>query len=210
MTYDKECVDAGACVLAEALDYAANACMMDIEVFLDMFITSGYAKRFEKGDAAVVFGFSGTELVCRTVEKSGLSFLFPPAAVEFEAPSPEYWTGYFLAYLNFYTEKSFREISEAVAVTDFSAYIPRLLEASGEEREGILKRVLPAAEKPPRLQQIRKECGYSQRELAEKSGVNLRTLQQYETGAKDINRAAAGTVLALADALGCEMTDIME
>lgn len=41
-----------------------------------------------------------------------------------------------------------------------------------------------------RLQFQRRMAGYSQRLLAEKSGVNLRTLQQYESGAKDINKAA--------------------
>ena len=53
-----------------------------------------------------------------------------------------------------------------------------------------------------KLQELRKNIGYSQRELAEKSGVNLRTLQQYELKAKDINKAAT-TLLALSKTLGC-------
>ena len=49
----------------------------------------------------------------------------------------------------------------------------------------------------------------TQIELAEKSGVSLRTLQGYDCGRKQINKAAAETVLRLADALGCEVRDIL-
>ena len=48
------------------------------------------------------------------------------------------------------------------------------------------------------------------RALSEKSGVNLRTLQQYEIRAKDINKAAGETLLALATVIGCSITDLME
>ena len=40
---------------------------------------------------------------------------------------------------------------------------------------------------PTRLHSLRLASGYTQKELAEKSGVNLRTLQQYEIRGKDIN-----------------------
>ena len=32
---------------------------------------------------------------------------------------------------------------------------------------------------PKKLRMLRNACGYSQKELAEKSGVNLRTFQEY-------------------------------
>ena len=43
-----------------------------------------------------------------------------------------------------------------------------------------------------------------------KVGVNLRTLQQYEIRAKDINKAAGAALLALAKALGCRVEDLLE
>ena len=61
-----------------------------------------------------------------------------------------------------------------------------------------------------KLQELRKNIGYSQRELAEKSGVNLRTLQQYELKAKDINKAATTTLFALSKTLGCKIEDLLE
>ena len=59
------------------------------------------------------------------------------------------------------------------------------------------------------LQKLRKQSKLSQRELAEKSGVNLRTLQEYETGRKQIKKASVSTVLALADSLECSVEDLL-
>ena len=47
-------------------------------------------------------------------------------------------------------------------------------------------------------------------ELAEKTGVNLRTLQQYENRSKDIGKAAGSTLLALSRVMGCRMEDLLE
>lgn len=61
-----------------------------------------------------------------------------------------------------------------------------------------------------KLQQQRKKCGYSQRELAQKAGINLRTLPQYELKSKDINKASMQTVLSLSLVLGCRVETLLE
>lgn len=60
------------------------------------------------------------------------------------------------------------------------------------------------------LQRIRKERGLTQKELAQKSGINIRMVQHYEQGMKDINKANAITVYNLAKALMVEMATILE
>jgi transcriptional regulator with XRE-family HTH domain len=60
------------------------------------------------------------------------------------------------------------------------------------------------------LKNIRKERGYSQKQLAELSGVNVRMIQFYEQGARDINIAQADTVYKLAQALECNMEELLE
>lgn len=59
------------------------------------------------------------------------------------------------------------------------------------------------------LQRIRKKAGLSQAELADIIGVSVRTLQDYEQGRRNINKAAADVVLKLAKALHCKLNDIM-
>ena len=61
-----------------------------------------------------------------------------------------------------------------------------------------------------RLKEIRETKGLSQSQLAKASGVNVRLIQHYEQGFRDINKASAETVLKLADALGCDIREIME
>lgn len=60
-----------------------------------------------------------------------------------------------------------------------------------------------------KLQYMRKERGLTQKELAERSHVNIRQIQHYEQGTHDINGASVVTVLNLAEALGCDVYDII-
>lgn len=59
------------------------------------------------------------------------------------------------------------------------------------------------------LKFMRESKGMTQAELAEKAGVNLRMVQNYEQGFKDINKATVLTVLRLAEALECDVYDIL-
>lgn len=60
-----------------------------------------------------------------------------------------------------------------------------------------------------RLKFMRTDKGMSQSQLAEASGVNVRLIQAYEQGYKDINKAQVVTVLQLAEALECDVYDII-
>jgi transcriptional regulator with XRE-family HTH domain len=60
------------------------------------------------------------------------------------------------------------------------------------------------------LKRIRSERGLSQSQLAELSGVNFRILQYYEQGARDIDGAKLDTLIKLATALDCPVSDILE
>lgn len=60
------------------------------------------------------------------------------------------------------------------------------------------------------LQRIRNSRSLSQSQLAKTSGVSVRMIQYWEQRAKNINMAAASTVLKLADALDCEVRDLLE
>ena len=60
------------------------------------------------------------------------------------------------------------------------------------------------------LKRIRMAKGYSQKQLAELSGVSLRSIQMYEQRRKDINKAQSDSLFHLAKALGCTMEDLLE
>ena len=60
------------------------------------------------------------------------------------------------------------------------------------------------------LKRIRTAYGCTQAELAESSGVSLRSIQMYEQRNKNINKASADTLYRMAKVLGCTMEDLIE
>lgn len=61
-----------------------------------------------------------------------------------------------------------------------------------------------------KLQEARKKAGLSQSQLAEKAGINVRTLQHYEQGSKVLDKARIDTILKVCLALKCRIRDIIE
>lgn len=61
-----------------------------------------------------------------------------------------------------------------------------------------------------KLQEVRKSKGLTQKELAALSSVNIRTIQQYENGARNIEGATLETLCNISLALGVKVYDILE
>ncbi|MDO4808453.1 MAG: helix-turn-helix domain-containing protein [Eubacteriales bacterium] len=122
----------------------------------------------------------------------------------------EYLLQNFLAYYQWKTGRTFSDIRESIPMTELLKLYPVLHEASEEKCADTMDRITERRSGISRLQHQRKRCGYSQKELAERSGVNLRTLQQYELKTKDINKASVRTVRSLANVLGCRVEALLE
>ena len=195
--------------LGEAFDYAVNACGLAPDIFMELFIASGYAEKFSKGNPKVVSGLSGTELVIEIISQSGKAIDFPDAQIEYDC-SPEYWSGWILAYYQWDTSRSFRDIHDNLSMQGILKLYATHHEAAEEKFTETANAIIKRKKNMTKLQAQRKKCGYSQRELSEKSGVNIRTLQQYELGTKDIGKAAVQAVVSLANVLGCMVEDLLE
>lgn len=61
-----------------------------------------------------------------------------------------------------------------------------------------------------KLKQHREAAGITQKQLAEKTQMSLRTIQHLEQGTRDLNKAQAFTVWSIAKALNCKMEDLIE
>ena len=207
--YDETYLDGAMRNLGEAFDYAVNACHLSADEFFCLFISSGFADDLGRGDPRLISGLSGTELVMEALTKAGLQIPFPESQTEYDF-SPEYWCGWILAYYQWKTGLSFRNIHESISMQEILKLYPILHEASEDKFVDTVNNMISRTKTSSRLQKQRKKCGYSQRELAEKSGVNLRTLQQYELKTKDIGKASVRTVMALANVLGCRIEDLLE
>ncbi len=207
--YDEIYLDDAMKNLGEALDYSANVCHIDADEFMELFIAGGFAYSFGSGSPKSLSGLSGTELVMETLTKAGLDITLPKPQAEYDC-SPEYWCGWILAYYQWKTGRSFRNIHDRISMAEILRLYPILHEASEDRAADTVSSIIARKNTVSGLQYQRRICGYSQKELAERSGVNLRTLQQYEQKTKEIDRASVQTVKALADVLGCRMEDILE
>ena len=59
------------------------------------------------------------------------------------------------------------------------------------------------------LKKLRHDKSLSQSQLSTGSGVNLKMIQKYEQGVKDINKAKLDTLLKLCNTLECDLLDII-
>ena len=195
--------------LGEAFDYVVNVLDMSMDDYLDMFIISGIGDQFGSGVSKYVSGLSGTELVWEVLYRTGKVADYPAPTIEYDF-SPEYWCGWILAFYQWYTGKSFKEIKKYLCMSEIYKLYPTLHEASEEKFVDVANKILAHKNLPTKLQTIRKALELSQKELSDKSGVTLRMIQQYEQRAKDINKATASNLFALAQALGCKAEDLLE
>lgn len=208
--YKKEYLEEAMNNLGDALDYAVSTCGLTFDTFLSLFVTSRIADQFESGVAKFVSGLSGAELVLTVLNASGISRQtpsFPPISY---ARSQHYWCGYILAYFQWKTGMSFREILSFLSAGEIERMYPALHEASEEKAVDTFLDVIKAKRKPTNLQTIRKAIKMSQKTLSSQSGVSLRSIQQYEQRVKSINKAAAETLICLSKTLGCRMEDLIE
>lgn len=63
---------------------------------------------------------------------------------------------------------------------------------------------------PTRLEIARREAGITRQTLANKTGLNLRTIEAYEQRKNDINNAAVSSVKKIAMVLGVPIEKIID
>lgn len=207
--YDEKYLDDAVENLGEMTDYAVNGLGFDMDEFWELFIASGIAEKFGNGVPQIVSGKSGTELAMEIVEISGADTPMSETETEY-ALSTAYWCGWIIAYFQWYTGRTFKDIHRHISMAQINRMYPTLHEASEDKFVDTVNAIIQEQKWPTRLREQRDICNYTQRELSEKSGVNLRTLQQYELRAKDINKASGLTLLALSKTLSCKIEDLME
>lgn len=207
--YDKLYLEKARTALGRMLDFAVYDLGYDITQFFGMFIASGVAARFGTGDFTLLAGKSGVEIAYEVLETSGIERerIQPRYTVN---RSEEYWTGWALAYYQWETALSFGEIVRFIPIKEilalYSPYHEMDIRQFVDKMNGLYK----AARPETNLKLLRQRVGKSQRELAEESGVPVRTIQQYEQRQKNINKAQAETLFMLAQVLSCDAWDLME
>lgn len=201
--------------LGTMFDFALRILNYDEDKFFIYFIQSDIARKFEHANPKYIAGMSGIEL-CENVLKKIDS---PSERLNFTLPENfkteygvEFWTGWILAYYQWYSALKFSDLLEY-------GLTPSEVSSRYILHEADISKFVETADKiilnnknnsPTRLQKIRKQQNMTQDELSKLSGVSLRMIQLYEQRQNDINKASGETINALARALCCNFYDIME
>lgn len=207
--YAEEYVAGAQGVLGEAVDFAVMTLGLEPDDFGRAFAMSGISKQFGSGNPRYVAGMNGCELARLVLVETGVCFTDADDALFLEK-SPEYWAGWALAFYQWYSGFTFAEILAAMPLGDVIAMHDIYHEMDIMQFVDAMQDAMREANPQTRLRIRRETCGVSQAALAADSGVPLRQIQLFEQRRRDINRAAAETVLQLSRALHCRMEDLLE
>ena len=205
--YDNMYLDGAMRNLGAMFDYAVNAAGLPLSQFSRMFTASEVARRFGKGHPRYLAGLSGIELarfvIQETLDKQVLEEPVPAIRL-----SSEYWAGWALAYLQWYTGLPFSRLAlDGISAETLALRYYPLHEA---DMTKVLSEFLPRIKSPAtRLKEARKRLRLTQADLADRAGVSLRMIRAYEQGTQDLAKAEAATVAALARTLHCEVEGLV-
>lgn len=207
--YDKVYLENARRNLARMLDFAVYDLKYDISDFFDMFIKSGVASRFENGDVNILVGKSGVELAYEVTDRCGQNKrdIKPRYTAD---RSEEYWLGWALAYYQWETGLSFADIIKYIPIKDILALYKPYHEMDIRHFADRMNKLYLTAKPNTNLQILRKKARLSQKQLAEFSGISLRTIQQYEQRQKNINKAQGEYLIMLSKVLCCKSEDLIE
>lgn len=205
--YDEEYVTLAQRVMGDMLDYAVNTLNYELQNFYRMFLISGIARQFEIGNPAYVAGRNACEVAKEVIVLSGLDM---PEAEDlmYLDKSLEYWTGWALAYYQWKSGQSFRQIDHAVSIDTVCAMYDPLHEADIEKFVYIMNEKLEQQD-VSRLRRLRTYAKLSQRQLAEAADVPVRQIQLFEQGERDINKTQGMTLLKLSRVLKCRPEELL-
>ena len=195
--------------LAEFFDYAINSCKFDADFFAKLFVQSGYADKFERGNPAIIAGMSGIELAKKVITYAYPNWKFPERIFS-QDRSNVYWAGWALAEYQWATCKRFKDIFSRISLSQIISMYHVYHEMDIEHFIEDMNRNYDSVERETHLKTIRENRGISQAELAKLSGVSLRSIQMYEQKVNHIDKAQAGTVYKLSRVLGCTVEDLLE
>jgi DNA-binding XRE family transcriptional regulator len=199
--------------LAEAIEVSTLVYSFELNTFMNLFISSGVSHQFEIGNPKYIVGKSGTELVHEVVDRVYGPSKVVASSSYYSNPGPEYWAGWVLAYYQWVTGSPFKEIQKIMTLQEIYDHYKPYHEMDEEQIVELINKKAQDSNininGARRLQAYRKRWGLSQSQLAREANVNLRTLQQYEIGAKDLGKASANTILSLCEVLNCKPKDLI-
>lgn len=193
--YNKIYLDDAMQTAGAMMDCAVNVLGCPAEEFCARFLSSGIADRFSRGDVTCVAGKSGVELAIEVMRLTGRNISVSDCVISIS--SPEYWAGWTLAYYQWHSGLSFKQLSRmGLDMCSVAAMFTPLHEADlsvfCERADEIVKARTQSS--LHWIKRLRKLNGITQSELSEITGVPIRLIRAYEQNTIDTSKAESRTI----------------
>lgn len=209
IAYDYDLMPRAQRLIGWMFDAAINYYGVKLNEFYHMFLNSSISRKIEVGDSSIIEGKSGREIAYYLLEDNGYTDLSKPDYYTIDR-SQAYWLGWAISYYQWCKGISFSQITDEVDISTYWDMYDKYHEMDILQFVDGVDDVRRKAQEVSRLKRLRRYAKLSQKELADISGVPLRTIQQYEQKAKDINKANVDYVVRLSKALNCEVSMLLE
>jgi len=196
------------CKLGIVVDFLMNCCVLSNEQIEQIFKKSKLLSYFCYGHPSIIAGYSGIELGLEIANEFKLD-IKQEYSYTFEK-TVYYWIGYVLAFYSWYECKPFSYIFYGAKFEKLIEMYPCYHEMDIMHFVEDFNQYVFKGIKESNLKLLRLINNLSQSELADKSGVSLRSIQLYEQGVNDINKAQAGSLYKLAKTLNSNIEDLLE
>lgn len=204
--YDEMYIEGAMIRMGDMLEYACLDCGYDPDSFWRMFIQSKVARRFEIGDVSVVAGKSGPELAYMVLNEIDHREAFPEPVWR-EMRSDLYWSGWALAYYQWYTAQPFSVIWSSISIRMLQKMYPAFHEADLAKTVETLSEMQKPARKTP-VRELRIVHGMTQQEVADRACMSVSQLQRLEYGQQKVEKLSLKSALALAKVLGVRVEEL--
>ena len=206
LAYNNNYLEDAMQVMGAMLDYAVNSCGQNLEEFYHRFFCSGVARSIWEANPKYM-GLSGVEMAYLVASRTGDAL--PEADAFIDVGSPEYWTGWALAYISWSLKIDYEGLySKGVSAKSLLERYPALHECDLSKTVSSAREIMRGNTDNP-LRRQRRVAGLTQKDLAAISDVPLRVIRSYEQGQRSMDNAGAESVRRLAKALACRMEELL-
>jgi len=207
IAYQKSKLNDAQYLLGDYFNIAINNYYLTPETAYNKLLISRYSQLIEKGNSYVIMGKTGYELFYDVMNETSQTPM-KIKKVNIKQNTKENWAGWILAYLQWSTARSFDNIGEILpfekVIRMYSPYHEM------DERNFVEDVNEKYFLKETNISRIRKRNKFTQKELAQKAQVSIRTIQMLEQRQNDINKTKAINLFNISKVLNCTMEDLLE
>ncbi len=207
IAYQKSMLNSAQYLLGDYFNIAINGYSMTPESAYKKLLVSKYGDLIAKGNTSVIYGRTGYDLFLDVMDKINHKVEINKE-LRLNQNTKEFWAGWILAYLQWSTARTFDNIYDFIEFDKIIKMYHPYHEM--DERSFVEDIYNNYFMKETNLKRIRKRNSLTQKELAIKSGVSIRTIQMLEQRQNDINNAKALNLFNISKVLHCTIEDLLE